>query len=262
VNLEYLSAEDYVERVHRLPSPQPSGLTKYFFYPGFTERTGGLLREAGLAQRQRAFDREAWLAAALTPNLSRERERGPRAMEGRAVGDGERVVSLFCYAQAALPPLLAQLSESPTLLLATAGQAARRVRALLGDTMQLGALRALALPMLSQADYDHLLWASDLNFVRGEDSFVRAQWAAKPFVWQIYPQEDGVHRDKLDAFLARFGAAPAVGDFWRAWNGAAEVLPPLPEPASWRRQCENWRAGLLVQRDLVSQLIDFVAEKG
>ena len=40
INLEYLSAEAYVERSHGLPSPQlagpAAGLRKWFFYPGFT----------------------------------------------------------------------------------------------------------------------------------------------------------------------------------------------------------------------------------
>ncbi len=57
LNLEYLSGEAYVERSHGLPSPQPNGLRKWFFYPGFTPRTGGLLRERGLDERQQAFDR-------------------------------------------------------------------------------------------------------------------------------------------------------------------------------------------------------------
>ena len=59
VNLEYLSAEAYVERSHGLPSPQSSGpgvgLTKWFYYPGFTPATGGLLREPDLLDRQRRF---------------------------------------------------------------------------------------------------------------------------------------------------------------------------------------------------------------
>ena len=71
-----------------------------------------------------------------------------------------------------------------------------------------------ALPWLTQPDYDHLLWACDLNFVRGEDSFVRAQWAGRPFVWQIYPQHDGAHarqaRRLLDRMLAGAEPAPAL----------------------------------------------------
>ena len=66
INLEYLSAESYVERSHGLQSPQFSGpgrgLIKRFFYPGFNPRTGGLLREPGLLALQEMFDPQAWLA--------------------------------------------------------------------------------------------------------------------------------------------------------------------------------------------------------
>lgn len=250
INLEYLSAEDYVERVHALASPQlagpGAGLRKWFFYPGFTARTGGLLREPDLAARQRAFDRGAWLAA-----------------QGAAPRPGERVVSLFCYRAPALPALLDRLAEAPTLLLATAGPAQEQVAAALGPARVRGALRALALPALAQRDFDHLLWAADLNFVRGEDSFVRAQWAGRPFVWQIYPQHDQVHLDKLDAFLARCGAAPAVRAFWHGWNAdpaRPPALPPLPDAGAWERASLAWRAELLAQPDLTRQLIEFVAK--
>jgi uncharacterized repeat protein (TIGR03837 family) len=254
INLEYLSAEPFVERVHGLAS-QPAdaaGLRKWFFYPGFTAATGGLLREPGLAARQARFDAATWLAA-----------------RGAAPLSGERVVSLFCYAQPALPALLDHLAQAPTLLLATHGFAAQQVEASLGsDGMRRGALRAASLPLLTQTDYDHLLWASDLNFVRGEDSFVRAQWAGRPFVWQIYPQHDGAHSVKLDAFLTRFcgASAPplreAVRACWQSWNGDAPHAPVLLPPAvAWRRLCEGWRAGLLEQGDLCGQLLGFVGER-
>jgi uncharacterized repeat protein (TIGR03837 family) len=249
INLEYLSAEPFVERSHRVLSPHRTGLRKWFFYPGFTERTGGLIREAGLLLRRRDFDAAAWLQA---------RGLAPRA--------GERVVSLFCYEQPALPALLAHLSQRPTLLLATAGHAARQIEHLLGASLQRGALRALVLPALPQTDYDHLLWASDLNFVRGEDSFVRAQWAGQPFVWQIYPQADGADALKLQAFLARFleaadpSLAVCIRQAWAAWNGAALPWPTEPDTAAWQRHCLNWRDALARQSDLASQLIGFAAE--
>ena len=255
INLEYLSAEAFVERAHRLPSPQTdgpgAGLTKWFFYPGFTRHTGGLLREPDLLVRQRGFDAPGWLAA-----------------HGATPAHGERVVSLFCYEAPALAALLARLADRPTLLLAASGHAARQIRAQLGPGMAQGQLRALLLPGLTQRDYDYLLWASDLNFVRGEDSFVRAQWAGKPFVWQAYPQHDGVHLDKLEAFLARF-LAGAEADaafgadlraFWRAWNAATPELPALPAAAAWAQRCRRWRDALLAQPDLTSQLLGFVAE--
>ena len=65
--------------------------------------------------------------------------------------------------------------------------------------------------LVSQPDFDRLLWCADLNFVRGEDSFVRAAWAARPLVWQIYPQHDQVHLDKLEAWLARYPATEGAG---------------------------------------------------
>ena len=240
INLEYLSAEPYVERVHGLPSPQPGGLRKWFFYPGFTTHTGGLIREPDLEARERAFDAPAWLAT-----------------QGIRRGEGERIVAVFCYAGAPLDALAERLAAAgPAHLLAGAGSAVPP--------------GALALAPLSQREFDHLLWAADLNLVRGEDSFVRAQWAAKPFVWQIYPQHDGAHRVKLDAFLERFlegadaGFARALRRLWHAWNGVpgAGPLPPpgeWPEPAAWQAHCRRWRAALWAQDDLGTQLLRFVA---
>jgi uncharacterized repeat protein (TIGR03837 family) len=258
INLEYLSAEAFVERNHGLPSPRlqgpGTGLTQWFFYPGFTAATGGLLREAVLADRQRRFSSAAWL---------RSVDLGGR----HPIRGDERIVSLFCYENPALPDLVDALAVEPTLLLVAAGPAVWTLEALLGPRLERNALRAVALPLLSQNDYDHLLWSSDLNFVRGEDSFVRAQWAASPFVWQIYAQADDVHLGKLDAFLDRFldQAPPAlaldVRRFFRAWNAASPWPPSLPELAPWRAHCAAWRAGLLEQGDLCGRLLGFVAER-
>lgn len=252
INLEYLSAEGYVERSHRLPSPQRSGLVKWFFYPGFVERTGGLLREPGLLDARRTFDAEGW-----------------RAGHGIAAMPGERMASLFCYPNPALPDLLRQLSAEPTLLLVTPGFAADQVRDRLGATGRLGALRTVELPHLTQPDFDRLLWACDFNFVRGEDSAVRAIWAGAPFVWQFYPQEDGAHHAKREAFLDRYlaGTDPAWSDtcrsLWGAWNGAGP-WPGWPKPAqieAWQAHARVWRERLAAQADLCTQLIGFVREK-
>ncbi len=247
LNLEYLSAEPYVERSHGLPSPQPGGLTKWFFYPGFTPRTGGLLRETGLLTRRAAFDSDAWLAA-----------------RGWARRPGETVASLFCYGQAPVPALLQRLSGQPTLLLATPGHAQQL---LAGASATAGALppgvRVIALPWLTQADYDQLLWACDLNFIRGEDSLVRAIWAGAPFVWQIYPQHDGAHAPKLQAMLAALNPPADAAAFFWAWNGlaASPALPPWPQREPWRAACERWRRELSRPPDLATQLLDFVADR-
>jgi uncharacterized repeat protein (TIGR03837 family) len=136
--------------------------------------------------------------------------------------------------------------------------------------MKSGMLRAQVLPLLPQTEFDQLLWASDLNFVRGEDSFVRAQWANRPFVWHIYPQHDAAHAAKLEAFLDLYLAgapsdiACATRNLWRAWNG----LQVWPEAGFdiWRLSeqqrhlASDWRQQLSIQADLVSQLLGFVAK--
>ncbi|MFC5499588.1 elongation factor P maturation arginine rhamnosyltransferase EarP [Caenimonas terrae] len=243
INLEYLTAEAYAERAHRLPSPVQSGpgkgLAKHFFYPGFTAATGGLLREPDLLQRQAQFDRAAWLGAL-----------------GIGAG-GERLVSLFCYEPAALPQLLRQLDQAsePTRLLVTAGRATAAVQAAL-RRQAAARLQISWLPLLTQDGYDHLLWSCDFNFVRGEDSLVRALWAGAPFAWQIYPQQDDAHHAKLAAFLEWLQAPPSLGAFHLGWNGIASALPPLELPA-WQACAAAARARLLLQDDLVTQLLRF-----
>lgn len=254
INLEYLSAEAYVQRSHGLRSPQLSGpgrgLEKWFFYPGFTAATGGLLREAGLLQARQRFDRVAWLRS-----------------RGIALQPGEQVLSLFCYEDAPVASLLKALAGRPALLLRTPGAAARAWQAAGGDAACPPGVRSLELPWLPQTEFDHLLWACDLNFVRGEDSFVRAQWAGAPFVWQIYPQQDRAHAAKLQAFLDLFlhGADAALTrslpPLWQAWNGLAQGPLVLPDHPSWAAQALRWRTLLLAQPDLASQLIGFVAGK-
>jgi uncharacterized repeat protein (TIGR03837 family) len=246
INLEYLSAEAFVERCHGLPSPvlhgPGQGLTKYFFYPGFTGNTGGLLREADLAKRQSAFDRQSWLA------------------QQGVVHTGQRQVSLFCYEPRALGALLEQLmaGPQPTQLLVTAGRAQVAVRSLLPSGAGAGALTVTWLDTLSQRDYDHLLWACDLNFVRGEDSLVRALWAAKPFVWNIYAQADAAHHAKLDAFLDMLQAPPSLRQFHHAWNGVSRGPLPALDLGSWGKTALAAHRRLLQQPDLVQRLLQFV----
>jgi uncharacterized repeat protein (TIGR03837 family) len=252
INLEYLTAEPYAVRSHGLRSPQlsgpGSGLSKWFFYPGFEASSGGLLRQADLLQRQTAFNRSAWLGAMGCPPQN-----------------AERVVSLFCYDNPRLPELLNALSNEPTLLLVTDGAAARQVRKVMSTASERGLLRTHFLPLLNQVEYDHLLWASDLNFVRGEDSFVRAQWAGKPFVWQIYPQHDAAHAAKLHAFVDLFegvtGQRHLLRPAWSTWNGLNNAPLTLPPHDKWRSASQAWQQHLSAQSDLTSKLLSFVAER-
>ena len=185
-------------------------------------------------------------------------------------------ISLFCYEPTALEALIDQLAtrESPTCLLVTAGRATAAVKTLLEHKKHQKSaylmpeqLSILYIPQLTQTDFDHLLWSCDLNFVRGEDSLVRAIWAAKPFIWQIYPQHDGAHHAKLDAFLAMMDAPESLKTAHIAWNASAlelEIDPNMPrfpplDLLNWAQSAENLSNKLRLQADLASNLIAFTA---
>ena len=270
INLEYLSAEPYVERNHRLTnlvgSGPAAGWQKVFYYPGFTPKTGGLLREADLPQRQAAFDRATWF-----------KQHGIDWQAENSEENSEVLVSLFCYEPAALSQLLNDLAQNgingkPVRLLVAAGRATDAVKAfeppqnihqvdLKPNKYGREQLLISYLPLLSQTDFDHLLWASEINFVRGEDSVIRAIWAGKPFVWQIYPQSDGAHRPKLDAFLDMLSAPPSLRTFHHVWNGLAnQPLPPLAalaELPAVQETAAQLQSRLNAQPDLTTGLIEY-----
>ena len=256
INLEYLSAEPSARRNHGLASPVQSGpgagLLKYFFYPGFEAGTGGLLREPDLLERQAAFDPKQWLQQiGLAPHPV-------------------RCFSMFCYEPPALELLLQQLAAQPepTRLLVTAGRASAAVSACvsaLGRSRpswnRAETLALVHLPLLTQRDFDHLLWACDLNFVRGEDSMVRALWANRPLVWQVYPQSDNAHHAKLQAWLDMCEAPASLRSFQRRWNSVEDGSLPALDLSQWAASTARLRNKLLRQPDLCTGLLRFVAEK-
>ena len=276
INLEYLSAEAWVEDCHGLASPQRVGnrsLNKYFFFPGFTAKTGGLLCEQGLiAARERWQQDEAGLAAywaglGLPPK-----------------GKDELRISLFTYESPALTSLVQSWCQGPTpvTLLLPLGRSLRDVltgaglanaipTAQAGDLLHSGHLTIKLLPMTDQAGYDRLLWSCDLNLVRGEDSFVRAQWAARPFLWHIYPQDDEAHIAKLDDFLGHYlTALPTDVTHWlRAFNLALnhgqdvrELWAQWPQFATiWQQHARSWSQKLLREGDLVTRLVKFLESR-
>lgn len=261
VQLEYLSAEEWVATHHGLRSTKPAdGAVEHFYYPGFDAGTGGLLREAGLFAQRDAFvgsgAQRAWLSSL-----------------GIAVEPGERLATLFCYPQAPIASWLALLAAGPTRwrVLVPEGIADDALTAHFGRAPAVGqALRDERLavqrvPFLPQDEYDQLLWSADLNLVRGEDSWMRAQWAARPFLWQPYRQEADAHLHKLRAFLRRLGATEAVATAMRAWSGDGDW------PRAWRAfdaaldslrpGFARWSATLGAQDDLCTRFVEFCIER-
>ena len=237
INLEYLSAEDWVSGCHGLPSLRPDGLKRMFFFPGFTPDTGGLLREADLLQRRRAFEQDPQAKQAFLQGL------------GVTPASDARLISLFAYENTGLASWLDAMAAGsvPTHLLVPQGRIMGDLlrwlgveQLAVGQVQQRGALTVQTLPFVRQQDYDLLLWSCDFNAVRGEDSFVRAQWAGRPLLWHIYEQEEDAHWIKLNAFLDLYvkglssPAAQAFTGLWHAWNAGADMAK------SWNSVLEHW----------------------
>jgi uncharacterized repeat protein (TIGR03837 family) len=245
VNLEYLSAENWVADFHGRHAVHDA-LKRYFYFPGFTPATGGLIRESHLS-----------------------------IASNHQEGDTLKV-SLFCYQSAPVRTLLLALSKAQhktTLFLPVDDYLQRyadifgEAELLAGDTLTLGALTVNVLPFLSQEEYDELLRSCDVNFVRGEDSWVRGIWAGKPMIWQPYVQEEGTHFDKLNAFLGLFYAdcevecGAIIRDIYIAWSdgrfNAAHwdaLFACLP---AWQECVERQNKTLFKQPDLASKLVIF-----
>ncbi len=274
INLEYLSAEPWAAECHLLTSPQTVPVARggavvvpqRFYFPGFTENTGGLIRERGLLAQH-----DAWQSM-----RHEERSQGFVSFAGSTgapCDPGTLVLSFFGYEGRAITSLLSALEESPdpSLCLVPLGRCLRSVQShfgltdcpVPGDVLSRGSLRVLVLPFLSQPEYDRLLSVCDVNFVRGEDSFVRALWAANPLVWQLYPQEGNTHLTKMAAFWAVMrdegGAHDSLQAFWRHWNLDEDcrdlwhhLRPQLP---TLRVQARNWQQRLATNPDLTATLI-------
>ena len=272
LNLEGLSAEEWVEGCHTLPSPHGQlSLTKYFFFPGFTPRTGGLLCESPLIEQRERFQNDAISCQHFLRDL------GLTASEITSFK-----VSLFCYPFAPVSELFAvwESGDVATTCLVPEGVAVDAVAAFFGEAVsagaacQRGALTVRVLPFIPQPDYDKLLWACDFNFVRGEDSFVRAQWANRPFVWHIYPQDKNLHHVKLDAFLKTYAVRlDHLAMISHSWNGidSANIGEPHDWSALWTNVIAalpeisthgvHWQQSMRHNGDLASNLLRFATAR-
>ena len=269
INLDYLSAQAWVDTHHGLPSPKSDGLTEYFFFPGFTSESGGLLREADLIDRCEQFDRDPSARIDFLRSL------------GIDARPGERFMSLFCYPDSPVAELIDGLKAIEGQASAATGTPENwQLLIPEGIAPELSVRRGVRrVPFVSQTDYDRLLWSCDLNWVRGEDSLVRALWSGRPLIWQAYRQIGEAHRPKLEAMIDRWLKDAELPDpaatAWRkahtAWNTAPDpasralitaALPPtleqLPAIAAGARR---WRTAQIGQSDLARRLVAFTAGK-
>lgn len=186
IAIEYLSAEPWVDNFHLKPSIDPElGLIKTFFYPGFTNQTGGLIREKNLFLRRQAFD---------------ESKRN-KVIQSLGGNPDLYSISLFYYPIQKIEVFLDAIDRIKKPIQFFIPQ---YLFDLLRPKNNYQFINIIPYPFLNHDDFDDLLWSCDLNFVRGEDSWIRAIWAGKPFIWQPYIQENNIHLIKLKAFLRRY----------------------------------------------------------
>ncbi len=263
INLDYLSAEAWVAGCHGLPSQHPRlPLTKHFFFPGFDVASGGLLRETDLLARRDAFQSSPAAVAQF--------------LDGLGIGESAAAhrLSLFAYENGAVAALLDELAAAvePWWVLVPQGRVSGDVECWLGESMSVGEhhrrgnVTVAPLPFLRQTEYDRLLWSCDLNAVRGEDSLVRALWAGRPLLWQIYLQAGAAHVAKLDAFLDLYlPGLPAWRQLNRSWNGDGDLSlrwrQAQPGWPALQARARHWAGELAAQPDLAGALVRFCANR-
>lgn len=243
INLEYLTAESWADEMHLMPSPQNNALNKYFYFPGFTEKTGGLTfgdwdevtAQSVPASLETYWDERLGVRCISIFNYSHAPlEKWLRSLASAAKSNGELIDVYVCANQNISNEFIQSLEDSP--------------------------LRFIQLPFIPQEDYDWLLSRCDLNLVRGEDSFVRAQWAGKPFIWDIYPQSDQAHEIKLDAFINLYfkGASSSLikqGKTAMKWSDPHEWWGLMEE---WTVHSAKWSDKLRALGQLEVKIPDFV----
>lgn len=265
INLEYISAENWAIECHGMNSIHPAtGLQQTFWFPSVTANSGGLIRETGLIAKRDQFQQSELQQAEFWQTLG--------LLDAKQYA---RKISLFSYQNKAIADLLQALAQDTvnTLLLVPHSKSIADIEQWIGETvaindvLQRGQLTIAVLPFLTHERYDQLLWACDLNFIRGEDSCVRAQWAGRPFIWHIYPQDEEAHLIKLHAWIEQV-EQQAVSSSWRVamqtWNASSpssadiwlHCLIALPE---WQAQASAWSNFLLAQPSLAERLMNWVS---
>ena len=246
INLDYLSAEDWVESCHDVLGLHPTrAIHKTWFFPGFTDRTGGVIIRPTDQERCIQFNRNTFLQELGFTNPERP------------------FYFFFAYPTNPIERLVEALRTHPVALNigVTRGGFGEQLKDALQKVEHPHQL--IRLPFVPQEDFDQFLWAADAAIIRGEDSFVRAQLAGTPFLWAIYPTEDRAHEIKFDAWSKRvLRLAPSLQeDFSLNANWICEI-DTIDQWAQWLLQAPQkssiwalWQQSLYNRGDLVTRIL-------
>ncbi len=265
INLEYLSAEKWVENFHLQPSPQPQGISKTFFMPGFSPKTGGLIKEPDTIK-----NRIQWQAKPAN-KIRLLKELGISSKAISAVNNGALVVFLFCYPEAPVQSLVNALvaTNNKALIIAPEGVFNAHKKALKTIYTNNSHVFIHKAKYVSQDDFDKVLWSADINLVRGEDSFIRAIWAARPMIWQPYIQAENANLIKLQAFLNTTNYSKHIKQLIMQWNTASKTefeanlkcLLSNDNFQLWKEESVRYSNCLAQQTDLASNLVSYCSQE-
>ena len=208
INLEYLSGEKWIEDFHLCESLIDSKtLKKIFFMPGFSEKSGGVIIDSGFLERMK-FGKEN--RDEVFKKYFKDFD-----LKDKFIG------TVFSY-EKNFENLLETLKnyEKETVLLLMGEKTQKSFSEILkknltedyGNIVKYGKITMIYSDFFSQEEYEEIISASDFNFTRGEDSFVRGIILGKPFMWHIYLQEEKAHMDKIKAFTERFKESVEVSE--------------------------------------------------
>ncbi|HQV69923.1 MAG TPA: elongation factor P maturation arginine rhamnosyltransferase EarP [Thermoflexales bacterium] len=268
INLEYFTAEKWVEGFHlRSGFDPPTGWRRWFFFPSFPGRCGGLIRERSISARSGLPNLLGRTPGADLRILCFAYANAPYAawLNGLREASAQPIHLLLCgeYTQKAVILAKAGIHNAPNKEPAKARkEMVIDSRPRRNDIELMAGMTAETVPFLSQPNFDDLLRSANMLWVRGEDSLARALWSGRPFIWQLYPQEENAHHAKLEAWLENY-AAPfsvelreALADVHRAWNGAADADSIKPALQKLMAFWPEWQAAARARSDELAKLPD------
>ena len=189
INLEYFSAEKWVDDFHLQESFLGGNLKKYFFIPGLSEKSGGILLDNEFLERKKKVE----------ANKEYYLEKFGIKEKYDLIG------SVFSY-EKNFDSLIEELKklDKKIILLILSEKTQKNFIKYFDNVNNYDKIKFVKLPFFTYDKYEELLALCDFNLVRGEDSFVRALLLGKPFLWHIYPQDENTHIKKLESFLEKY----------------------------------------------------------
>ena len=189
INLEYFSAEKWVDDFHLQESFLGGNLKKYFFIPGLSEKSGGILLDNEFLERKKKVE----------ANKEYYLEKFEIKEKYDLIG------SVFSY-EKNFDSLIEELKklDKKVILLILSEKTQKNFIKYFDNGNNYDKIKFVKLPFFTYDKYEELLALCDFNLVRGEDSFVRALLLGKPFLWHIYPQDENTHIKKLESFLEKY----------------------------------------------------------